>query len=68
MPAGGETRVDWRVKVVGEGFAKILVKALTDEESDAMEMGFPVLVHGMHKQVADDGLPCSPTTRRRPPR
>ncbi len=56
VPAGGETRVDWRVKVAGEGWAKILVKALTDEESDALEMGFPVLVHGMSKQVATTGF------------
>ncbi len=55
VPAGGERRVDWRVKVVGEGTAKITVQALTDEESDAMQMGFPVLVHGMSKQVATTG-------------
>jgi len=51
----GETRVDWRVKVLKEGTAKITVKALTNEESDAMAMSFPVLVHGMSKQVAQTG-------------
>jgi len=56
VPAGGETRVDWRVKVLGEGQAAIQVKALTDEESDALEMRFPVLVHGMSKQVATTGF------------
>ncbi len=55
VPANGEVRVDWRVKVHGEGVAKVLVKALTNEESDAMAMTFPVLVHGMHKQVATTG-------------
>jgi uncharacterized protein YfaS (alpha-2-macroglobulin family) len=52
VPAGGQARVDWRVKVLTEGAAKIAVKALTDEESDAMQMTFPVLVHGITKQVA----------------
>ncbi|MGB2820322.1 MAG: MG2 domain-containing protein, partial [Phycisphaerae bacterium] len=55
VPAGGEKRVDWRVKVLKEGVAKITVKALTDEESDAMQMTFPVLVHGITKQVATTG-------------
>jgi len=55
VAAGGETRVDWRVKVIKEGSARITVKALTDEESDAMQMTFPVLVHGMTKQVATTG-------------
>jgi uncharacterized protein YfaS (alpha-2-macroglobulin family) len=45
----GEQRVDWRVKVAREGEAVIRMKALTDEESDAMEMRFPVYVHGMLK-------------------
>jgi uncharacterized protein YfaS (alpha-2-macroglobulin family)/outer membrane protein assembly factor BamD (BamD/ComL family) len=55
VEAGGETRVDWRVKVLKEGVARITVKALTDQESDAMQMSFPVLVHGMTKQVATTG-------------
>lgn len=44
--AQGEHRVDWRVKVVKEGTATIRMSALTDEESDAMEMKFPVRIHG----------------------
>ena len=47
--ATGEQRVDWRVKVLKEGEAVIRMKALTDVESDAMEMKFPVYVHGMLK-------------------
>ncbi|MFO7957188.1 MAG: MG2 domain-containing protein [Candidatus Brocadiia bacterium] len=50
VPADGEKRVDWRVKVLKEGTADVTVSALTDEESDAMRMSFPVLVHGMTKQ------------------
>ena len=49
IKAGGEQRVDWRVKVLKEGQTVVRMKALTDEESDAMEMKFPVYVHGMLK-------------------
>ena len=52
----GERRVDWRVKAVKEGEAVIRMKALTDEESDAVEMRFPVYVHGMTKQIARSGV------------
>ena len=52
----GEQRVDWRVKVVKEGTAVIRMKALTDEESDAMEMRFPVYVHGMLKMDSFSGV------------
>jgi uncharacterized protein YfaS (alpha-2-macroglobulin family) len=49
IPAGGEARVDWRVKVTAEGEAVVRMKALSDEESDAMEMRFPCKVHGILK-------------------
>ncbi|MDA1087634.1 MAG: MG2 domain-containing protein [Verrucomicrobia bacterium] len=49
VPAGGEKRVDWRVSVEREGEAVVRMAALTDEESDAMQMSFPVYVHGMLK-------------------
>ncbi|MDO9264347.1 MAG: MG2 domain-containing protein, partial [Desulfosalsimonadaceae bacterium] len=55
VAAGGEKRLDWRVKVVREGTATIRMKALTDEESDAMEMAFPVYVHGADKMEAWSG-------------
>ncbi|MEC7564945.1 MAG: MG2 domain-containing protein [Planctomycetota bacterium] len=48
----GETRVDWVVKVSGEGETKVQMAALTDEESDAMELSFPVHVHGILKTEA----------------
>ena len=40
--AGAEARVDWRIKVVGEGQTVVRMKALTDEESDALELSLPV--------------------------
>ncbi len=55
IPAGGEQRVDWRVSVVKEGQATVRMSALTDEESDAMQMSFPVLVHGMLKTESFSG-------------
>jgi len=48
----GEKRVNWRVKVKGEGKAIIRMKVITDNDSDAMEMTFPVYIHGMLKQMA----------------
>lgn len=56
IPAGGEHRVDWRVKAVQPGDATITMKALTDEESDAMQMTFPVLVHGILKTESFSGV------------
>ncbi len=55
VAAGGETRIDWRVKATAEGDAVVRMKALTDEESDAVEMHFPVRVHGMLKTEAYSG-------------
>lgn len=49
VPKNGEQRVDFWVTVHGEGEARVKVSALTDEESDAKEMLFPVLVHGFMK-------------------
>jgi len=52
---GGETRVDWRVAAIGEGEATVRVKALTDEESDAMQMKYPVYIHGILKTESWSG-------------
>jgi uncharacterized protein YfaS (alpha-2-macroglobulin family) len=56
IPAGDEKRVDWRVKVLGEGEAVVRVKAVADEDSDAMEMRFPSFVHGMLKTDSFSGV------------
>ena len=55
IAAGGERRVDWVVKAVREGEARIMMKAITDEESDAMQISYPVLVHGMLKTESWSG-------------
>jgi uncharacterized protein YfaS (alpha-2-macroglobulin family) len=56
LAAGGEQRVDWRVKVVGEGPTIVRMKATTDEESDAMQMSFLSHVHGMLKMESFTGV------------
>ena len=56
IPAGGEKRVDWRVKVLHEGDAVVRMKAVSDEESDAMQMMFPCYVHGMLKTESFSGV------------
>ena len=56
IPSGVEQRVDWRVKVLNEGEALVRMKALTDEDADAMEMRFPCYVHGMLKTDSYTGV------------
>jgi uncharacterized protein YfaS (alpha-2-macroglobulin family) len=55
VAADGEARVDWRVRVLGEGQAVVRMKALTDEESDAVQQTFPCYVHGMLKTESWSG-------------
>ena len=49
IPAGGEKRVDWRTIAKREGEVTVRMKAIASDDSDAMEMSFPVYVHGMHR-------------------
>jgi hypothetical protein len=56
IPAKGEKRVDWRVKAQREGEAIVRMRAAADKDSDAMQMRFPVLVHGFAKQVPQTGV------------
>ncbi|MCP4576856.1 MAG: alpha-2-macroglobulin, partial [Deltaproteobacteria bacterium] len=54
--AKGEKRVDWHVKALREGEAVVRMKALTDEAADAMQIDFPVFVHGMLKTESFCGV------------
>ncbi|MFU8780139.1 MAG: alpha-2-macroglobulin family protein [Kiritimatiellia bacterium] len=56
VPAGGSVRVDWRVRAIAEGEAVIRMRALSDEESDAMQLAYPVYVHGMLKTESFSGV------------
>ena len=54
-PANGESRVDWRVRADAPGVATLVMKALTDEESDAIQDTLTVKEHGIQKQLAVSG-------------
>lgn len=56
VAAGGESRVDWRIRIDQPGEIAVRVKALTDIESDAMQQQFPAYVHGMLKTEAFSGV------------
>jgi len=47
VPSRGEVRVDWRVKAKAVTTAKLKASALTNEESDALEMDIPVNFPGV---------------------
>lgn len=51
----GEARVDWRVRVNGPGEVKLRMEALTDVESDAVEMLFPSHLYGAPWQESFSG-------------
>ncbi len=47
IEANGEARVDWAVRAEKIGDAALTIRALTNEESDAMEMIVPILPQGV---------------------
>jgi uncharacterized protein YfaS (alpha-2-macroglobulin family) len=55
IPANGESYLDWRVKARVTGNATFTAKALTNEESDALEMTLPVLPYGVKQRAAGAG-------------
>ncbi len=56
IPAKGESYVEWRVKAKATGNAVLTAKALTNEESDALEMTLPVLAYGVKQKAAGAGV------------
>ncbi|MCA8913949.1 MAG: hypothetical protein KDB90_00955 [Planctomycetes bacterium] len=46
VPANGEVRVDWRVRMTGAGNFKIRMLALSQIESDATEKSYPCKIRG----------------------
>jgi uncharacterized protein YfaS (alpha-2-macroglobulin family) len=56
VPAKGESYVDWRVKTRATGNVVLTAKALTNEESDALEMTLPVLPYGVKQKQAGAGV------------
>jgi uncharacterized protein YfaS (alpha-2-macroglobulin family) len=55
VPKNGEAVVTWDVRAPKIGRAKFLAKALTDEESDALELEMPVEPWGLQQNVAQSG-------------
>ena len=55
VPSRGQVRVDWRVKARQVTVAKVTGQALTDEESDAMELTLPVHPQGVSIRQAKGG-------------
>ncbi|MEP6742445.1 MAG: alpha-2-macroglobulin family protein, partial [bacterium] len=45
----GEQRIDWQIIAPNVGEIKLLAKALTDTESDAVELPLPVVPRGLHQ-------------------
>jgi hypothetical protein len=56
VPSRGEVKVDWRVRAQQVRSATVLGKALTDEESDAMELDLPVNVPGVPLSASRGGV------------
>lgn len=50
-----EGHVEWRIRAKQPGEVKLLGKALTDEESDALELTLPVHPHGVKLSEAHSG-------------
>jgi alpha-2-macroglobulin len=55
VPSKGEVKIDWRVKAQNVLGSSVLTKALTDQESDAMELALPVIPYGVKMGVPLSG-------------
>jgi uncharacterized protein YfaS (alpha-2-macroglobulin family) len=55
IPSRGEAKIDWRVRAQQVRTASITGKALTDEESDALELDLPVNIPGVKLSQAHGG-------------
>jgi len=55
IQSGGDVRADFKAKATEPGIAKITAYGQTTEESDAMELTFPVIIHGVEKRFAHSG-------------
>ncbi len=56
VPSKGEGTALWRVKASRIGTARLLAKALTNEESDALELTFPVEPIGVPRTINNSGV------------
>jgi uncharacterized protein YfaS (alpha-2-macroglobulin family) len=56
IPSKGEATVVWRLRADNIGTAKLTASAITDAESDALELSFPVEPSGVAKTIARSGV------------
>ena len=56
VPSRGEATVLWRLRASALGMAKLTATAITDAESDALELSFPVEADGVQKTLARSGV------------
>lgn len=56
LAPGEDQRVDWEIEVNGIDKVELELAALTDAESDAMRMTFPVVVHGFKMLESRSGV------------
>jgi uncharacterized protein YfaS (alpha-2-macroglobulin family)/tetratricopeptide (TPR) repeat protein len=54
--AGGQATLNWRVRAMNEGMARIAVTAKSKDASDAMALTIPVLIHGSMQQIAQTAI------------
>ena len=52
IPSQSERRVDWRISAAQAGELKLLAKALTDKESDAVEVPLEIVPRGLEQTKA----------------
>lgn len=65
VPVRGEAKVDWRVRTsAGSTSAKLTTKALTNEESDAMELTLPVVPFGVKQTINASGAISEDSAQR----
>ncbi|HEX8422256.1 MAG TPA: alpha-2-macroglobulin family protein, partial [Pyrinomonadaceae bacterium] len=53
IPKNGEHRVNWRVSAQQTGDVTLLAKALTDTESDAVELQIPIVPRGLKQTTGE---------------
>jgi hypothetical protein len=56
IPAKGEAYAEWRVKAHATGNATLTAKALTNEESDALEQILPINPYGVKQRAGGSGV------------
>ena len=63
VPSKGEATAIWRLHATKIGTAKLVATAITDAESDALEISFPVKPNGVAKDIPQSGVLSEPSAR-----